>query len=312
MALIVWSAGQAFAIAYGRTFYPLSSRYLDLYGIAVLTDFACLIFILQTNKIRHIERSIIIAGLWAVIVLFSLLNRGALNVQDDLARKHHDGLLEEMNTRNYLATGDTVYLKRKERLAIPYPDPDRLALILSWPEIRKILPSNINPGLVPTSVEKSPGDVFVRNGYYSTTTGYLDSAWGSYNLQGDTATGNIALRFDNNQSDGKVLIPVAGYPLADGIKLEIEQNGEQNPIAVADNPKEKWIIAEAKLKKGPFTIYASDSSKNTWLAVGKPVLEGRLDSFTNWMLSHYFVFLIAGVLIIAFLVTMSGFRKEAK
>jgi hypothetical protein len=64
---------------------------------------------------------------------------------DELALKHQTGVLEETNTRNYLETGNMQHLKNKGDFEIPYPNPERLASILSLPEIKQILPANINP-----------------------------------------------------------------------------------------------------------------------------------------------------------------------
>jgi hypothetical protein len=44
------------------------------------------------------------------------------------------------NLRAYLDTGDIRVLENKPRLYIPYPDPNRLAMIVSQPVIRALLP----------------------------------------------------------------------------------------------------------------------------------------------------------------------------
>jgi hypothetical protein len=311
VALIIWSAGQALSIAYGRSSSPLVSRYLDLFTISLLVNFVCLVSILRKNTVKWKNSSILITCLWILPVFISLLQASNEKIPIEMEAKKNDSLTEEIKTRNYLASGDTSYLSIKERLDIPYPFADRLELILSWPEIRKILPANINPGMEPGIVKRDNPSAFIKNGYYSSTTGYLDSAWGSYNSQGDAGEGTMSLSFETNQPGVEALIPVAGYPLSEGMQLAIEQDGQSNPIFFSDNPKEKWMIAKVKLKKGPFTIYASDNSKNTWLAVGKPVLKGRLDNFIDQLLSHYSLFLLMGLITIIILLIIQGFNSNA-
>jgi len=310
LALIVWSFGQVLGIAYGRAIIHLSSRYKDLFAITILINFACLISIVQTNLSKWHNRSIAVVGIWTILVLLSLSRKGILRLPGELAYKRESSIREERNTRNYLATGDAGYLKNKPLFDIPYPDANRLAFLLSFPEIRKILPSNINPGLTPIAVEKNSGGAFVKNGYSPTTAKNIDATWGSYNIQGDMAMGVLSLRFEANVPVRRIVIPVAGYPMNDGIKLEIEQNGKRNPLIFISNPNESWDIAIAKVGSGQFSICASDSSKTAWLAIGQPLPAGRLDGLTYRCVSNYYMFLLLGFMIFIFLVISSGFKSS--
>ena len=44
-----WTLGQAVSIAYGRAVCNLTPRYLDLFAIGILVNFACLISIAQDH-----------------------------------------------------------------------------------------------------------------------------------------------------------------------------------------------------------------------------------------------------------------------
>ncbi|HEV8284101.1 MAG TPA: hypothetical protein VGQ09_07310 [Chitinophagaceae bacterium] len=307
VALIFWSVGQVFSLAYGRGAAPtIAPRYMDLFALMILLNFACLISIAQMTPKKRYYVSII--GIWTMIVISTLALDNIHHLGNDLEAKHAISVEEESNTRNYLATGDSSHLKNKQYLQIPYPDPDRLALILSWPEIRKILPPDISPGLQPKAIEIDPNESFTKNGYFPTTAGYANNSLGSFTMRGDTATGNITMKYDADVPAGKILIPVAGYPLNAGISLGIEQKGKWESVDVKSNPKESWSMAKSKVLSGQFAIKAMDSSKTTWLAIGNPVLVGRMDGVVNWLLMHYYIFIIGAVLIFVFLLMANGFK----
>ena len=143
---LIWAYIQSASIAYGRHEGPLASRYLDLYAILILINFICLLSIIKKsslNQLRYILK-IFSGACWVVIALV-----GVVGTKDasrySVQFLHQKGLEQESNTRNYVATGNMSYLINKPLFSIPYPDPDRLANILSKPNIRSILPSSIAP-----------------------------------------------------------------------------------------------------------------------------------------------------------------------
>ena len=153
LALVVWTLGQAVSIAYGRAVGPLASRYMDLFAIGILVNFACLISIAQDHMPKRSNWKIAGVSVWIAAVLLFLGVYTSMHIPTELAAKRDTGLAQEINTRNYLATGDLNHLKNKPSLAVPYPDPARLASILASPTIRAILPPNISPPLTPTSTD---------------------------------------------------------------------------------------------------------------------------------------------------------------
>jgi len=294
-ALVVWVLGQAASIAYGRATGNLSSRYLDLFAVAVLVNFACLISIARDHIGKRHGWTISGVGVWTIAVLISLGLHAVKHLPVDLAAKRDTGLAQEINVRNYLSTGDPAHLKGKPFLHVPYPDSERLASILASPAVRGILPVNIRQPLVHTSVESQPADAFVPDGYYPTTPKRTGMTVGSYSARGDAATGHASIRYDTNTWSGLLAIPVAGYPLGSGIKIEIEQNGCCTPVIIKRDPKESWGVAYAKVGRGAFAIHLTDSSAATWLAIGDPYVTGRLDPLTNDMLANYPVLLLLGL-----------------
>jgi hypothetical protein len=181
-----------------------------------------------------------------------------------------------------------------------------LGSILASPNILAILPTNISRPLTHTSIKSKSAGAFVINGYYPTTPKRTGMTLGSYSAEGDAATGQASIRFDANRQSALLAIPVAGYPLSSGIKLEIEQNGQRKPVAIKSNPKESWGMAYAKVDNGAFSIHLADSSTTTWLAVGAPTVSGRLDALTNSLLANYFVFILLGIVVAVLLLTQCG------
>lgn len=298
-ALALWHFVQAMTIAYGRVIIVLSSRYLDIFSIGVLVNFTCLIILAKTHIEKRRALTIVSLFVW-MVTLYSYGRRAGMELRDQLESKHTFSLAEEKNTRDYISTGDKSHLENKGQMDIPYPNPVRLAEIISWPEIRQILPGNINT-IKPTSVTGTTG-TFVPYGYFPGTPAPVDSAWGSYDSAGlaNEATGTYYLRYDHNTHD-YISFLVAGYPLQEGMKMETEQNGQLTPVYISDDPHESWQKVVAKVNPGPFSIKLTDSNKSYWMAITQPVAAGRLDLFTDHILSRYYIFVILGfsLLIIA-------------
>ncbi|MDE2420816.1 MAG: hypothetical protein KGO49_06485 [Gammaproteobacteria bacterium] len=144
VGLLIWAAIQSISIAYGRYEAPLSSRYMDLYAILILINFICLLLVLNPPRLRDSRFNFKMLGgvFWVLVILIPLVegSHTSLRYAKGLYQK---GLEQQINTQNYVATGNINFLKNKPDLSIPYPNPDRLAMLLSKPSIRSILPSNI-------------------------------------------------------------------------------------------------------------------------------------------------------------------------
>lgn len=306
VALAVWSLGQAMSIAYGRAAISLSPRYLDLFAIAILVNFACLISVAEDFAGHRRRQVVACLGLWTLLVLLSLGKGlvGPLSAQLD--GKRVSGQASELNVRRYLATGDFNHLKNKPQSHVPYPKPERLTLIFFDPEVRAILPTNIRPPLMLASIEDNPVNAFVNDGYHPVTPKRSDMTIGSYGPQGDAATGQASMRFEGNKGESLVAIPIAGYPGSTGMSIELEQRGTRQPLSISRNPKESWAMVYVKLHGGPFSLHLTDSSATAWLAVGAPFVTGRLDALTDRLLANYPVFIVLGLSIGIWLMTSGG------
>lgn len=310
LALVLWVLGQSVGIAYGRAMGSLSSRYLDLIAIGLVINFSCLILIIQniTDKWRILF--IAVASLWIIIVLISLAEFSYKDLPSQLSFKHETGLQQELNTKNYLSTNNFIYLKDKPYLYVPYPSSEYLATILQTDIIRNILPSNIRPAMNVTFVSINPFSAFVSNGYFPATPKRSDPTLGSYGLQGDAAVGFAKITYGRNNQAAVLAIPVAGYPLNGGIKIEIEQSGKRTPLKIEKNPKESWQLIYVKVANVPFSIYLTDSSPTAWLAVGSPVLTGKFDNMTQHLIDSYSLFIMVGFAFGILLILQNSFKNN--
>ena len=136
---------QAAAVAYGRATAPLSSRYLDLFAISLPLNFACLLYLLDALRHSGRGRRLVAAAMafWLLLVLVGVTTTTIQRSLPELAEKRAVGRAETENLRAYLATNDIRTLQNKPRLDIPYPDANRLAMIVSQPVIRAILPPEL-------------------------------------------------------------------------------------------------------------------------------------------------------------------------
>lgn len=139
LGVIIWTSVQGASIAYGRVDGYLASRYLDLFAFSVLINFACL---LDQDSLNNIFQRIIKA-VWTALMLVALGWYCWKNVPQQLAEKKRTEMAQTINVQNYQRSGDINDLKNKPFQEIPYPDPTRLAMILSSPTIQKILPTSI-------------------------------------------------------------------------------------------------------------------------------------------------------------------------
>jgi hypothetical protein len=323
-AMVLWGFGQAASIAYGRTRIFYQPRYLDIFAVSVLVNLVCLISLVKNTVRGRYSWANIGMYVWIITVLTGLGLIGSYMVPAYLKEQSDSGLAQEINTRNYLATGDNIYLKNKpdihsyipyinslqnflntgeflqlrgkNLLQVPYPDSDSLAFILASPVVRGILPANMRVPLKPVLVKSQPTEAFVVDGINPKTEKHTGFILGSYGTKGDSAIGETTIHFNSDRQSNYLAIPIAGYPLSKGIRIEIEQNGSIYPLNIINNPKDPWFTAYAKVKSGAFNIHVVDSSNSAWVAVSSPVETGRLDSLTNKLFANYYVFIILGLL----------------
>ena len=143
IGLLVFVICNEVGISYGRAVGNLSSRYTDIYIFGLFINFAFALNLVKKAK-NYYSFNKNILYFWASIIIFTLLFIGYKNLPEELYNKKNNGFSEQSNTKNFVDSGDIQNLINKKQLDIPYPDPVRLANLLSDPTIRKILPEKIN------------------------------------------------------------------------------------------------------------------------------------------------------------------------
>jgi hypothetical protein len=290
--------GQGVSIAYGRAVGPVSSRYLDLFAIAVLTNLACLIWLMERGRTGFGRFSLAAGCCWVLVVVMVFGFYATRHLAVQLASKRGDSLMQETNVRNYLRTYDITHLKDKPFFHIPYPKAERLASILASPTIRSILPSAIRAPLKTISIKGVDNKAFVADGLDPSMAKPKRAALGSYGPLAEKDIGEAIVTYDAGRQGNYVSIPVAGYPLKRGMKIEIEQHGRRRTASISSDPKESWGMAYAKVDGGLFDIHLIDSSSSHWLAVGEPAIAGKWDEIIGRLLSSGHVFVTFGLAIL--------------
>ena len=137
-----WTALQVLAMAYGRATGPLEPRYLDMYAILLLLNAVCVLYFVGLSRSSWMRRPIVLgpAVLWLVLAVIGATTQ---TIRLSIPGMGYFGVAERAateNVRTYLDTKDIHALENKPTLYIPYPDPRRLAEVLSMPVVRELLP----------------------------------------------------------------------------------------------------------------------------------------------------------------------------
>jgi hypothetical protein len=278
----IWSLVMSASIAYGRATDPMSPRYKDLFLIAVFFNVVCT-FVMATiyqPKYGYKQTRLALGGWLSLLTGITLLN-GFYQLPADLTEKKMYSKEQEKNVRNYLGTGNMAHLLNKPYMTIPLSDPHLLASILDDRGIRKILPYNLTQPLQPEKV-----------------------------IPADTTTHEVQWQYNYPFRGATMRIPVTGYPLSEGIKIEIEQNGKRVPLTINANPGNAWDTITTRISDNNFTIHFTDKSAAAWAAIGAPIVAGTFDKMTNQLLAHYYLFLISGITILFCLILWTGLLKK--
>ncbi len=152
LAFAFWLVGQWITIAYGRAVAPTVSRYLDTLLLGPLFNAAAVFYLAQLEgwRNRSLElfrkcisalgpkRTRIAAGLLGLVVA-GIVTTGYVDHYREASERGRLLQIEAENVKAFLRTGDMKHLENKPRLHIPYPDPKRLANLVSDPTIRSLL-----------------------------------------------------------------------------------------------------------------------------------------------------------------------------
>jgi hypothetical protein len=139
VGVALWVGLQIAAAAYARSDGVLSPRYLDIWIIGLVAQFAALLALAPRPAARQ---AIVAFGLaWVLLVTGAYVTRAALRLPAELEEIRGEESARSANLKRLLATGDPATLQGQRQEDLPYPDPVRLAAIAASPQVRSILPA---------------------------------------------------------------------------------------------------------------------------------------------------------------------------
>ena len=149
LALWLWGLGQCLLLAYGRAPQPTVSRYLDLASIGLLVNFGILLHLSAGRRW--------LLTLWLLLACLGLLY-SLPPALSQLQERQQQTAIQQRHVMGYLADGDFRHLQGRPLLHLPYPNPERLRLLLDEPVIRHILAPQLKPStsLSPASDGERP------------------------------------------------------------------------------------------------------------------------------------------------------------
>lgn len=146
LGMSAWAAAQAVAIAHsrGHDMSSLPSRYMDIPAIAMVSNAWLAAELVRRQHLSQISPSppralVATAAAFFVVLGFGLWTRGPADMAKLSTRSHFSGR-ETANVAAYLRTGDAAWLNQPS-LEIPYPDPERLKMLLDDDTIHGMLPA---------------------------------------------------------------------------------------------------------------------------------------------------------------------------
>jgi hypothetical protein len=140
LGLGAWVALQIAALAYGRAAGVWASRYFDIFTVGLLVNAACALVLWRTNWRRAWG---VVAALWFALALGGLAQKARDALPAELAHRQQEQRHQADNVKAFMTSGDVGALRDKPPMHIPYPEAERLRMILSDPVIRGILPAAI-------------------------------------------------------------------------------------------------------------------------------------------------------------------------
>jgi hypothetical protein len=151
LALGLWAAGQAFALAYARNaeYGGYVSRYGELLGILMLVNAAALVRLLPT-MLRWRPAGVLFAVIWTGIVVSGgwKLSIGG-HAQYFHERSATNARIRLEAVQAYLLRGDRSQLERPGTRWVLYQVVDQVTSLLDQPRFRAVLPAAVNPANPP-------------------------------------------------------------------------------------------------------------------------------------------------------------------
>lgn len=307
-ALALWCLGQEATLAFGRAYDVLASRYIDLHAVLLFANGAALVTLVLAAR-RHAGAAFAAAAAWVALVAIALAQGVAGGeLPAKLERAWNNMTRQQANLQAYVKDGDRAKLVALPFMHLPYPDGRRLESILDSPHLRGILPSHLQPALVPAAASANGG--FASPGVPPSVPPCDCQSLGSFAAGGNGFMGEARVAYDMRlpaARGGRVTLLVAGYPTRGG-GIELHQAGRVERLAFASDPGDRWERVWLAVDPGPFELRIGDASPGGWVAAGAPVPAGRLDEGVEGLLRAWPTLLLLGLALLAFAPLLAWYR----
>jgi len=316
VALGLWTALQIASIAYGRAHDIESvrgveivhSRYTDMLALTILVNaFFCLRLMRYPILRLRPNARVTIASAWLTVIVGAYAAQGAIGfVGMQLFGSSRQTQAD--NVRRYVQGQNATAIDVAMTWNLPYPDKQRLKMMLNDKTIRDILPASARPQMsigayangfsvngMPASVPRPEGKGMY--GSFAPNTGNSNTA--------EIATAELHSRFPY------LRFAVAGYPGAEGLDLSlVSGDGVNTRRAVPGVPPGNDLATVTVATPAPeFTLWARDDSHELWFAFGAPTEVGRLSMWTESLLGASPALLFGSVLALYFVLQRLWLRR---
>ncbi len=294
VGLGLWILLQAAAVAYGRGASGLAptSRYMDFLSLGFVANMMALLVALDRMRAGPVATRVAI-GAFAAWLLFAIVGADRLTVAAaaELDTWKPYFAAHEANVRAYLIANDRpAFLSKRPLVDLPYPDAERLASYLDYPDILRILPAPIRKPVRLTPL-LATGNAFVPDGspMTMTTDMALTRMWGSYGEKRRASEGRFESRpMPSCKAIGRLQFQVSGYLGMPNQYLAVKdlRSGREVAVRPSTIPRESWLRVAVPCPAGPFSIVAVDAAPDSWFAFREPVEVGWASLWAEWLIAR--------------------------
>lgn len=304
-----WVFVQALALAYsrGQEMNEIATRYWDILVVGVPVN---VYFAVRLGTLSHMSRkTVALAFATLVAIYFGALGWRTAYSFAYLQWRSTLTKIEIDHVRKFVVAGDIAELKNKPALNIPYPIPERLAMMLGDPTIRAMLPASVRHG-----VTLPHDNGFVVDGFYPTTSGdHFSTAIGSYTpIAGNKNTTQFSAPLSSQFP--YVAVDIAGYLGLPGLTLSLHNPALTAPVEIhpSELARETWRRQWVAVPGPTFELQASDQRPDFWFAFTEPVEIGRLSMFVMRLLDNAIYMASALLVILVFATTLVWHKAQSK
>jgi hypothetical protein len=146
IGLIGWLFLQVLALCYGRAGCIKSSRYLDIIIMVLPINFLVMLYAyrkIPSKKLNLFFRTFCLC--WLILIILGIINHLVWNSIPELIQKGVEGRHQTEHVKDYLKNNNIASITVSHPLDIPYPNKDRLAMLLSDNSVKVLLPDDLKP-----------------------------------------------------------------------------------------------------------------------------------------------------------------------